>query len=153
MTNIIGTWLGHRCVHGKVRSRGAQPRSWVQLPREVLLHVLQAANRCFELTAAVHAQRVAQTVQGGPTSDTMASQMGKMLKQQEIHTRETKRLRKSNKKDGASSRASDEDSSFDAVGCLRRCGFSCVHHGNMLQFETLRKLRNAAVKVEKKSKM
>ena len=64
----------------------------------------------------------------------------------------TTRLRRTQKKDGDSASASNEDGGFDAAESLRRYGLPSLDHGHMLPFDQLKKIKSATQKVKTKAK-
>ena len=121
------------------------------LPREVLVHMFPPTESGLELTAALHAQRMA-SLSTSTAEPTVVHHLANMASAQRMQTKETKRLRKAHDKDAESSSGSGEDNCFDAADCLKQYGLPSLDHGHLLPFESLKKFVRVARKSKKKAK-
>ena len=121
------------------------------LPREVLLHLFPFSSHGLELTAVLHAQRMAEPPQkeGGSA---VAEQFERMIAQQKKHTKVAKQSRRTHNNDAVSSSESGDDIGFDATECLKKYGLPSIDHGHLMPFESLRTVVKAAQKRKKKAK-
>ena len=89
------------------------------LPRVVLLHLFPSSSHGLELTAVLHAQRMAEPSQkeGGLA---VVEQFERMIAQQKKHTKVAKQSRRMHNNDAVSSSESADDIGFDATECLKK---------------------------------
>ena len=113
------------------------------VPREVLLHVFPPQSHGMELTATVHAQRMALPSQAGGDV-AVIEQLQKIASQQKMHAKETKRLRKTHNNDAESSSASACEGGLDAAECLKKYGLPSLDHGHLMPFDSLKKFVKSA---------
>lgn len=125
------------------------------MPREVLLTVLPPSSMGLNLTAVLHAQRVfgLHATSGGSE---VTAKLGQVIKHQQAHTHEARRLRRSKRNNVDNQDESSSDTtgaeSLDASGCLTKYGLASIDQCHFVSLSSMRPLVRGAKKAKKKGK-